>query len=431
MALLHALVQLQPMHQNPLHVATLNHGIRGAAAAQDVATVQQLAAQFGLPCTTGYRDVPALAQQRGLSLEAAAREARYGFLVEVAARIGTTTIVTAHHANDQVETIVLHILRGSSLQGLRGMSMKAPVPGHPDYTLLRPLLSVFRSEIERYCAQHRLHFRQDSSNRDEKFLRNALRLDIVPRLRQVNPQVDQAILRLADMASVELDFIEQHVAQHVLPHIRRTTQRAFIDKSAFLGWHPALQRRALLHSATALGTAPTYERIQAAVALATTGNQGAISQLGGGVRLRLDYEHMVVEDENAPLPEGNYWLIKGEAPVPCPGEARLLNGVLYIHERPQPDTIAQLSLPPAATVTLRTRHPGDRFQPLGMGGQSRSLKKWFIDHKIPQHLRDSIPLLTVNEKIAAIVLPHAWIIAEPFAITPHSQHIFYFSVRNL
>ena len=131
-----------------LHIATLDHGLRGDTGQVDADFMCWMARQWGVPCTMGQVDVPALARKQKTGIEATARKTRYDFLADVARQIGTSTIATAHHADDQAETVLMHILRGSGLQGLRGMAFRAPVPGHTDLTLVRPLLAVTRAEIE-------------------------------------------------------------------------------------------------------------------------------------------------------------------------------------------------------------------------------------------------------------------------------------------
>ncbi|MBZ0278007.1 MAG: tRNA lysidine(34) synthetase TilS, partial [Anaerolineae bacterium] len=205
LALLHLLRDIRKRLRCDLHVATLDHGLRGEAGAADARFVAETAASWGLPVTVGQVSVPALMSQTGQGLEAAARRARYAFLAQTAQTTGAAVIASAHHADDQAETILLHLLRGAGLNGLRGMAYRAPVPGYPHLTLIRPLLNVTRTEIDSYCREHGLVPREDASNQDVAMLRNRIRAEVLPRLRTINPQIAQALISLADNAAVDQD----------------------------------------------------------------------------------------------------------------------------------------------------------------------------------------------------------------------------------
>ena len=250
LCLLHLLRRLAPELRLWLHVAHLHHGLRGAEADADAAFVAELADCWGLPCTVGRADVAALAREAGLSLEEAARQARYRFLAGVAEAGGAATLAVGHNADDQAETVLMHFLRGSGAAGLRGMLPRTPlddyrllqaatipiasghrvtalrsprwrqvfvvyswtaqplavsgadgdasdpppspgprVPASPRLHLVRPLLSISRAEIEAYCAEYRLAPRTDRSNEDTIFFRNRLRHELLPLLETYNPGI--------------------------------------------------------------------------------------------------------------------------------------------------------------------------------------------------------------------------------------------------
>lgn len=432
LALLHVMAQLCERLRIHLHVATLNHGLR-VDAADDVAYVQQIASQLDVPVTAEMVDVNALAQSHRIGIEAAARKARYHFFGRVAQQVGATTIATAHHADDQSETILMHMIRGSGVQGLVGMQPKTILPDHPSLTLVRPFLAVRRSDIEGYCAEHQLVPRHDSTNTDTMYRRNELRHVILPRLREINPQVDKALAQLADIVRVEQDFIRVYYNTHILPRIRTndSATRIQVKRDVFRNWHLAIQRCFVLETSTKLGAEATYTHVTTTVHTATHGKVGAVAQLTNNVRVRVGYDEINVELEFAPLPDEDYWLIDSEYPVNLLGETNCGSWLLEANTAEQSDTIAHLKIEPETRVILRTRQAGDRFQPLGMQGRSKKVKNWMIDCKIPQHLRDKIPLLVVDNQIAAIILPYEWVIAEPFATDDASQHNFYFSIRKV
>jgi tRNA(Ile)-lysidine synthase len=432
LVLLHVMAQLQAHLRIRLHVATLNHGLR-ADAADDVAYIQQIASQLNIPVTAETVDVNTLAKVHRIGIEAAGRKARYDFFARVAQQIGAATIATAHHADDQSETILMHILRGAGIQGLIGMQPKVTLPDYPTLTLVRPLLDVRRSEIEAYCSEHQLEPRHDSTNTDTTYLRNELRHIILPRLREINPQLDKSLTQLADIVSIERDFMQTQYAANVTPHIisDETASRIHVPRANFQEWHPALQRRFIIESSLQLGAEATYTHITMAVQTAAQSGVGAVAQLTNGVRLRVGYEEINIELESAPLPDSDYWLIDTDYPVAVPGKTDCGTWFLEAKSTEQADTVARLQLSPNSKFTLRTRQTGDKFQPLGMGGRSKTIKNWMIDSKIPRHLRDRIPLLLVDNQIAAIVLPYEWVIAEPFAVVDLSQYKFYFSIGKM
>src|SRR6266566_2005556 len=205
LCLLHLLDQLcGPGKRYPgvrLHAAHLNHKLRGEAGDRDAAAVTSIVASWGLPLTVGEIDVPALARTEQRSLEDAARVARYRFLREVA---HGQPIAVAHHADDQVETLLLHWLRGSGLAGLVGM-----LPRQQD--IIRPLLEVSHAETVAYCRQHGLVPLEDASNSDARFLRNRIRHELLPLLESMNPGIRATILRNAQVVRVDAEWIEEQV----------------------------------------------------------------------------------------------------------------------------------------------------------------------------------------------------------------------------
>lgn len=165
-ALLHILQSLAKRKRWRLTVAHLEHGIRGKSSRADAAFVQSLARHFKIPCVVGHAKVPDLAQKEGVSLEMAARQARYAFLVRTARRVGAGLIATAHTADDQVETMLMKFLRGAGRGGLSGIAPESVVSGIP---VVRPLLAVPRAEIERFLRAHQFAWREDETNTDTVF----------------------------------------------------------------------------------------------------------------------------------------------------------------------------------------------------------------------------------------------------------------------
>lgn len=431
LAMLHALVELRPILGCQWHVATLDHGLRGAEGAADAAFVAQVCRDWDVPCTAGRVDVPQLMHDWQTGLEAAARRARYQFLAGVAQTHDTTTIATAHHQDDQAETILMHLLRGAGAEGIIGMTHKAPLPDHPGLVLVRPLLNLSRSDLEAYCIAQGLQPRHDQTNQDRAHLRNALRLDVLPALREINPNLNDALIQTADVVQAQHAFIREYYNKHIVPHLIVAPRRVQIAHALFVQQHPALQRETLRQAAKYLGLELAYAHIVAAVDLCLTSSVGKQLAWPAGFRVRLGYDTIYIEAEDLPLPDEVYVALHQPTTVQIPGKTLLDGWILHatIQEPAQYD--AQLTIPDGSQVRLRTRQAGDRLRPMGMGGQSQKLKKWLIDHKVPRHLRDSIPLLMVEDAIAAIILSDQWVIAEPHAVSSSSQRIVYFSISKL
>ena len=184
-----------------LHAAHLNHKLRGEASDQDAATVAGIVKSWGLECTSGEVDVAELARVERRSLEDAARSARYRFLREVAQG---KPIAVAHHADDQVETLLLHFLRGSGLTGMVGM-----LPRQQD--IIRPLLEVSHAQTVAYCQEHGIEPLEDLSNSDPRFLRNRIRHELVPLLESLNPGFDSTLLRNAGVIGMDVEWLEAQI----------------------------------------------------------------------------------------------------------------------------------------------------------------------------------------------------------------------------
>ena len=410
LALLDICTQIQPQLAVSFHIATLDHGLRGLAGVQDAQYVVQVAQDAGLPVHQNTVDTLAYAAAHNLGTELAARQLRYDWLADVACSVANGVIVTAHHANDQAETLLMHILRGSGLRGLRGMQTIGTVPGHADVPLLRPLLSHTRQQITDYCQERSLQPRHDASNDDTHYRRNAIRHTLMPILQDINPNITQALNQLADNVVVDLDLLDQLVEREVLPQVHYDQQRASVALTLFRSWHPALQRRMFIAVLTRLADDIdlSHERIRAAVELAMAGQVGQIIEFSDGWRLRIGYDELFIEHADQPLPVANSVQIMGEFDLPSDGWTEIAPGViLHTSTQPPPD-VPFVWIPEGARLWVRTRRPGDRYSWRGAQGTSRKLKKWFIDHKIEQHLRDRIPLICVDDVIVALYSPKGW-----------------------
>ena len=261
--LLHVLAKWQKGLGIKLHIAHLNHQLRGAESEADAEYVSNLAGPLGIPITIDRRDVAAYRAERNCSIEEAARELRYAFLARVAREIGAHRIAVGHTRDDQVETILMHILRGTGITGLCGLAPCSPMAydsqgmslpaealsvakgQRSNLLVIRPLLDITREETASYCQEHQLDPRIDSSNLSLSFFRNRLRLHLLPLLRQYNPSIDQALLRLADIAREDNAFVEQQASGLWDEVARQENKAIYLDKEEMAGLPIALQRHLL------------------------------------------------------------------------------------------------------------------------------------------------------------------------------------------
>lgn len=431
LCLLHVLGRLRGEYALSLHVAHLHHGLRGADADADADFVRAVAGEWRLPCSIERFDVPALASQRGLAVEEAARKARYAFLGRVANQIGSRVIAVGHNAGDQSETVLMHWLRGSGLAGLRGMlpvtplsdyrlgevaEMPAPPPApEPDPLLLvRPLLEVTREEILAYCDTYGLEPRFDRSNLDTTYFRNWLRHEVLPLLAQHNPNVREVIRRSARVVADDYALLRS-LLEETWPRVtvEETDRRLVFDLAAWRSLPTSLQRSTLREAIHRLRRSLrniNFVHVENALRVARDGTTGDQATLPLGLMLTVDYDAFIIAgaDEPAPLPDlpllpagvGRIAVaLPGETPLPGRGW-RLVTEEL--EGKDLPADWAQNVDPWRAYLDrqaagpelwLRTRRPGDQFLPLGMQGHVVKLADFFTNQKVPRTLRDRWPLL--------------------------------------
>lgn len=444
LCLLGALLALRdrrhPLAPGEMIVAHLDHGLRGDEGHEDSRFVERLSDELGVPCVTEVVDPSEHERRSGLSLEDWARRARYAFLRRVMAEHHAERIVTGHTRDDQAETILLHWLRGSGLAGLRGM---APLREG----IARPLLAVTHRQSLAYCAARGWQPREDSSNRDPRFLRNRIRHELLPLLESYNPNMRELLVRNGELLADDEAWLEAQ-AQSAWSGVADTRTpsipKGHLSGSVRLFRGPlrdlpaALRHRVYRMAAHRLaGPGFTLEarHIAAIDRLLTRGHTGGVLHLAAGVTTRLDYDMLVFQKGSvSPSPRRGGGRGSGDARtaaiphiwnLPVPGviempklgwriRAWLTNGApgseddaglppapelpsLSFADRPAEIGRAEsrVYLDASATgddLTVRTWQPGDRFRPLGMGGEKK-LQDYFSDAKVPRALRSRLPLV--------------------------------------
>jgi tRNA(Ile)-lysidine synthase len=408
--LLHILANLQEELKLKLHIAHLNHQLRGADSDADADYVADLARRLKIPATIEKRDVKGYQARERLSLEEAAREVRYRFLAELAKSIGAERGAAGHTKDDQIETILMHLIRGSGTRGMRGLQPATFwQSGVYSLTIIRPLLELSHQETEGYCRQHRLMPRLDASNLSLSPLRNRVRQQLLPLLESYNPAIAEALLRTGRIAADDITFLDEQITRLWKKVARQEGKTIILDKAGFDQLPPALKRY-LLRAAVErlLGSAKDVEmrHIEEMMSLASKAAGKRLS-LPGGLNFSIEYKrYLLTPDPTAlsPLPQ-----LKGEFPLNIPGETRLPGWRVEItiikpSEMSQKDDFtAYLDLAKSGDKLLvRPRRRGDRFQPLGLA-QPKKLGEFMIDAKIPQAWRGLIPLVCSEERILWVV----------------------------
>jgi tRNA(Ile)-lysidine synthase len=426
--LLHILHHIKDKLGITLHVAHLNHLLRGAESDADADYVSQLASHLGVPAIIDRRDVKAYGAKRRCSLEEAAREVRYAFLGEVAESLAADAVAVGHTANDQVETILMHLVRGAGLPGLRGMQPLTVwrTPSGSQLKVIRPLLDISREETEAYCIAHRLAPRWDYSNRSLSYLRNRIRLELIPLLQSYNPNIKAALLRLAQAATADQDLLEQEVCRAWGDVITEHPQSIVLNNEAFSSLSPSLKRR-LLHSALRqlLGDFAEVQSTHIESLL-------KVVEEPAGKRLSLPHdlafyggyrECVITRGEiTPPLPplEGEYRLnIPGETILPGWRVGATISE-RCLEESEEHGFRASLDFDVTGRdLFIRGRRHGDRFQPLGMANPKK-LQDFMVDVKIPRAWRGRVPIVSSPQHIIWVV---GYRIDHRARLTPQTKRI--------
>ncbi len=418
LALLHALHQLAPGYGWQLHAAHLNHQLRPEAE-DEAHFVAELAAAWGLGCTIQRADVRALAERPGVSLEEAARQARYAFLGRVAQRLGAPVVAVGHHADDQVETLLMHLLRGSGLAGLRGMppsvalaQLRLPAvqdrPDFGDIRLIRPLLPFTRQQILAWCQQNGLEPRWDLSNLDTTFFRNRLRHEIIPQLKAINPNLSTVLSRTAFVLQGDYQVLDAHrqalwddlaqvetgrVRLALLPfrQLARGDQRALLRR-AIAALRPEHRNISWEHT----------ERVLDWLAAHPEQTSGGPWTLTAGLEAWLSYRWLDVQKAGF-IPDDVPQVLASQT-LSLPGEVQLgsnwrLTARLVRWQADDPpwqnqhrSDVIWLPVDIPQPLAVRPRRPGDRLRPLGLDAD-KPIKDLMNERKIPRAERPHWPLL--------------------------------------
>ncbi len=413
LALLSGLRQLMPPHQ--LVVAHLDHQLRPDSGA-DASMVADLARQWGHPFAEAAIDVAELADRESMSLETAARTARYAFLAQTAVGHSSSVVVTGHHRGDQAETVLMHIVRGSGVAGLRGMETLATVPGHPEILLWRPLLDLGATTLEAACTEQGLTPAIDPTNADTRFLRNRLRHDLLPLMQAINPQIEARLSTLASIVTADYDLLVSLVDEawnRIL--LESGDGWAHFDWQAWLAQPLALRRSTLRRAIEVVqpGTSEwSFQALESQRQTLERATTGARIDLQEGLLLSLQYGIAELVSGRAtvlpPRPGAPQLPAPAALSLPVPGRVVLQDDWSITARLVQVDSLESVtgnSDSWLATVKLseqpfvvRPRLSGERFPPLGLDGHYAKIKAMMIDRKLPASLRPLWPIVATDQE---------------------------------
>ena len=408
--LLYILAKLREELKLELHIAHLNHQLRGDDSDADAEYVAELSRKLGIPAIIEKQDVKGYQKEQRLSLEEAAREVRYRFLAKVAKSIGTGRAAAGHTRDDHIETILMHLIRGSGTRGMRGLQpANLWQSGADSLTIIRPLLELSHQETEGYCRRHRLMPRLDASNLSLSPLRNRVRQQLLPLLESYNPAIAEALLRAGRITDDDISYLDEQVTRLWDEVVRQEGKTVILDKVGFERL-PAALKRYLLRAAVErlLGSAKDIEmrHIEEMMSL-TSKPAGKRLSLPGGLTFSIEYEQYLLtpnETTLSPFPP-----LKGEFQLKIPGKTlvpgwRVEATIVEREDMSQKDEFtAYLDLAKSGDkLMVRARQRGDRFQPLGLA-QPKKLGEFMIDAKIPQAWRGRVPLVCSGEQILWVV----------------------------
>ncbi|MBS60894.1 MAG: tRNA lysidine(34) synthetase TilS [Anaerolineaceae bacterium] len=448
LALLHILSRFDTLPPQTI-VAHLDHELRNSSS-KDGQFVTQIAQDWGFHVVVDNQNIKKLASKHKLSLEDAGRKARYTLFKRIADTHNIKLILVGHNADDQVETILMNFVRGSGLSGLSGMSPITPIfPSmltiatyeNSDIFIGRPLLSVSRQDIQEYCRDNNLSPLQDPSNNDKRYLRNRIRHEIIPVLKDINPNINQTTGHISTILQNDQLVLQQankSAWNNIVTYFddQKIVMNRAMFGQALAGTQLAILRLAIKHLRPKLRNID-FNPISYAAKFSKVGDVRQECSLPGNLVMKIDYQDLLIVEAGmeteclTDLP----FLANGETiTIDAPGSIALEScGWKILVDFPEKihwksvynnadrwkayidcDTLEH------QTLQLRSRRPGDKFQPLGMHGKSQSLAHYMTNARIPYELRNRIPLLVSGERIIWIA---GWRLDQRACISQNTQNI--------
>lgn len=391
-ALTHILWRLSEKYNFSVSTAHVNHSLRGDAADKDEQFSREFSNALGIKFYSHKADIRSIAKKEHISEETAGRRIRYEFFEKIMEDSDIDCCATAHHKNDNAETLLMNFVRGSGINGLCGIPVRRK-------EFIRPLLCLSRTEIEQYCQENELSYVTDSTNNETIYTRNKIRHNIIPMLeRELNPSFCDTITNNVRVISADVEFLENCAEEKYKELV--CNKSVEVKKLCLL--YDALSLRIIRRmiadniSMSDISSDIIFSILQ----LAKNNRTGSMLDITGDVYARIEYGMLIIEKKCVKCDDFCYKLKIGESLyIPQIGytihieyaEEKLNDGATYFS---LPDSVKE--------INLRNRRVGDKFIPMGMNG-TKSIKDFMINEKIPRDMRSRIGIVTFDQEIAWIV----------------------------
>jgi tRNA(Ile)-lysidine synthase len=433
--LLHVLYSIMKSFDIKLFVFHLNHMLRGDEANKEAEYVEDFCRRLELPLTVKAINIEEVSKKEGLSIEETARNVRYREFELYAKAVGATKIAVAHNKNDQAETILMRIIRGTGLEGLTGMDF---IRGN----IIRPLLEIDRSEIEEYCSYNLLYPKVDSSNLLNIFTRNKIRLELIPQINKLfETDIKESLFRMSELLKADNAYIEKNSsANYKQVTISETDKNIFLDIEKLKSVHIALIKRILRLAINKIkgnlkGIASVH--LEAVVDLIFNGSTGSSLCLPERLVIEKSYNVLKIHriqadlittkfDYEIKIPGVNYFdannfILEASIAEKFDEEKNYKNTAS--HSFLQYFDYEKFNL----GINIRSRKQGDFFKPINSNG-TKKLKEYLIDNKIPRENRDAIPILAKGNEVIWLV---GYKISDKFKVTENTKNILKLEYKKI
>ena len=426
--LLHLLNQLKKQLEINLIVAHVNHCLRGVEADKDQEFVHNFCDDLKIECYSKRIDINEIAEMNNVSMESAGRDARYEYFNELKDKLKANKVALAHNANDQAETVLMRIIRGTGLEGLVGIKpVRAGI-------FVRPLINISRKEIEEYCINNNINPKIDKTNFESIYTRNKIRIDLIPYIeKNFNSDIINGLIRLGDTAKKDNDFIENYVDISYKKHCYNKQGKVIIKSEAFNEEEAILSRLIRRTFQEINGNLYNFEKVHV-YDIINIQKQGTGKEvtLPSGVNAINEYGDIIITKEEKSLDIKKYEVILNigeENSIQHIGKTiklKLLDYDKKINLK-EKSNIRNFDFDKIkGSIIVRNRRNGDKFIPFGMSG-TKKLKDLFIDLKVKKSERSKIPLICFGEDIAWIV---GYRVSEKFKITEDTKSILQIKLES-
>ena len=404
MALLFCLLEIKQDINFNIYIAHVNHGVRGKEADKDQLFVEKIANELNLPFFTKNVNMILYGKEKGITAEEAGRELRYGFFREILGKYGGGKIAVAHNMNDQAETLIMRFMRGTGIDGLKGMDFKIN-------DIIRPILGINRWEIEEYIEKNQIPTVLDKTNLEPIYTRNKIRLELIPYMeKNFNPNLINTLWRMSKISSMDSDFLEEY-SKGVFEKATKSRDDNSVSlcKDTFLNQHRSIQQRMIRYGIFLINKSLqgiSEAQISLAFNLFTSEDTGKKINLSSNIVAKNIYGSIFIGKEESIKNRAYSYGFK------VPGNIYINNNYYFqatifdnnedFSLKTQDDTRYFDFDKVKGKLEIRNRRDGDRFTPFGMSG-TKKIKDYFIDEKIPRDLREETPLIVDDENILWVV----------------------------